>query len=449
LANATLERIEQRIPKELRPHRSDGRLPQVRRFEQSTDEARFVADEIAKLLKNGIPGREIAVLYRVHHLSDELQMELARRGIPCDVRSGTRFVERSHVKDVVAHLRAAFLPDDRLAWQRLLRTLPGVGPVGAGKFLSAMRAAPDPLTFAFSSAATAVLPKKARQEWLAIVRRLAAARNLLLVNDIVGAVTSVRRGGYDAAISARSADANARLLELDQLTRFAGGYSSAESFLADLSLTGRDAESTSQRVVLTSVHQSKGLEWDYLFVIGLGDGVFPLSRAVAEPGGENEERRLFYVAITRARERLYLSYSRSWRNSSWQASRFLKEFSTSLYERVMTQDEARSTVGYLRQDRQPWKMIPSNRPNYSSSRVGSVRPKNVFAETMRKTEQPRPAGKRLNLQVGERVRHAIFGLGTVSATNEARDGSRDLRVRFDAVGEKLLLEHVAPLERIL
>jgi DNA helicase-2/ATP-dependent DNA helicase PcrA len=312
-ANAAIRANVHQFEKLLRPIRSGGVKPWVVPCADATQQAQFVAQRVLELRDEGVPLHEIAVLYRAHYQSMELQMELTRRNIPFLITSGLRFFEQAHIKDVSCFLKLTLNPHDELAFKRIVRLLPGIGSKTADKLWQTFH----PLLVAGQSLPTAsdAVPAKARDDW----KRLAAVLNRLRRTERPRAAEMIERvleEFYAEYLKLRYANARAREDDLHQLAAFAMQFDSVEDFLSQLALlTNLEAEeaslpgSTEQEFLrLSTVHQAKGQEWRAVFVIGLCDGMFPLSRSLGRREAEEEERRLFYVAVTRAKDELYLSY---------------------------------------------------------------------------------------------------------------------------------------------
>ncbi len=351
LANASIACNVKGFEKELASVRADGPLPAAVPCRDVQQQAQFVAQRVLELRDEGLPLTEIAVLYRAHHHGMEIQFELARRGIPFVVRSGVRFFEAAHVKDVLAHLRFARNPGDELALKRALRLVPGVGSSTADAVWNALAArrrggsggvdelsAPDVASH---------VPPKGRPGFSRLAKLL---RNLSRppTADLPGeSIELVLAEGYEDYLEAEFDNADSRLEDLRQLAEYARGYEDTEAFLAEVSLlSDLSAETVSEggepdeKMVLSSVHQAKGLEWRAVFLVWLADGRFPSAQALRDRDGEEEERRLFYVACTRAKDELYLCFPlmaapRDRERVVMKASRFVEELpgEPALYEK--------------------------------------------------------------------------------------------------------------------
>src|SRR6266481_3169800 len=306
LANASIARNRKQFEKELRAHREGGVVPALVPLRDVHQQAEFVAQRL----------RELAVLYRAHAHSMELQMELARRGIPFIVRAGVRFFEQAHIKDVLAHLKFVQNPQDELSFKRIVKLVPGIGAASADALWAQveqwLRQGRDPRTQL--EALAQLVPPKARSG----LRILAAALQTLVAmrsqpSEMIRCI--LHEGGYGEALKQRYANAQARSDDVLQLADYALQAESLEQLLADLTLLDSlEAEDViegadpDEKLTLSSVHQAKGLEWRAVFLIWLADGRFPSAPALRAPDGEEEERRLFYVAVTRAKDELYLTY---------------------------------------------------------------------------------------------------------------------------------------------
>jgi ATP-dependent DNA helicase UvrD/PcrA len=316
LANASIACNRKQFQKELRAHREGGALPALVPLRDVQQQAEFVAQRILELREEGIPLREMAVLYRAHTHSMELQMELARRGIPFLVRAGVRFFEQAHIKDVLAHLKFIQNPQDELSFKRVVKLVPGVGAQSADALWAQveqwLRQGRDPRTQI--ETLTGLVPAKARSG----LRALGAALQTLVAmrsqpSEMIRCI--LHEGGYGEALKQRYANAQARHDDVLQLADYALQAESLEQLLADLTLLDSlEAEDVveggepDEKLTLSTVHQAKGLEWRAVFLIWLADGRFPSAPALRAPDGEEEERRLFYVAVTRAKDELYLAY---------------------------------------------------------------------------------------------------------------------------------------------
>lgn len=327
ISNAAIAQNTRQIPKDMQAaRRGQNILPAVFPAPDNRTEAGFVARRIETLLDAGVPGKDIAVLYRAHFHSMDVQMELARRQIPFRITSGLRFFEQAHVKDVVAFLRLLGNPLDEVAFRRIAGTFPRVGEATAGKLWQAWLSvvqpwlAEHPAEEAMQLPHSALLgklavPAAARAHWgdfLALMDSLHPEEGVLLPSELVHRVHTYlvpyMRTAYD--------NYEERAEDLFQMARTVGEEENLEAFLSQVALLSEvDQQATAGEedcVTLSTIHQAKGLEWKVVFIVFLGEGLFPHRRVLDSGSAEDleEETRLFYVALTRAQDQLYLSFPR-------------------------------------------------------------------------------------------------------------------------------------------
>lgn len=308
--NALISRSRERYSKQLWSDRTGGEPPWLVTVRDEHEQTRFVIDRILELHDEGTPLRDIAVLFRAGYLSADLEIELTNRRIPYEKWGGLKFLEAAHVKDILAFLRVIENPRDEVSWYRLLRLLPGVGEATARAAVELL-AAHDWQPMAIGAVRA---PSRARPALQALAALLDGMRRVN-VQSPSEAIRLVRQM-YDPIVKATYDDAPPRLADLDQLETIAAGYPDRSSFLAALALeppsntqdlaVGGDDESDA--LILSTVHSAKGKEWDAVFVIWAADGIFPMARTADKEDEVEEERRLLYVAMTRARDELYVTY---------------------------------------------------------------------------------------------------------------------------------------------
>jgi DNA helicase-2/ATP-dependent DNA helicase PcrA len=317
LANASIAFNVDQFPKELRASRDSGAMPAVVAVPDIPDQARFVAQRLLEWRDEGETLSDLAVLYRAHYQALELQIELTRRGIPYEIRSGTRFFEQRHVKDVLAFLRIVVNPKDEISWKRALKVFPRVGERSAAAVWEAIGNRPDPLaSFRERDGYKGIeLPRGSDRALAPFLRLLSRLESPSLRATPGEAIRAVVDDVYRDFARAKFPNGDARLDDLEQFAQFAGAFDSLPTFLEEVGLynelSGEDVvpgEPEDERVVLSSVHQAKGLEWSRVIVMGLSQGRFPSHRSAATDAGLEEERRLFYVAVTRAKNELALLY---------------------------------------------------------------------------------------------------------------------------------------------
>ena len=372
LANVSIASNRKQFPKTLRAAReSKGLPPALIAAHDADQQAAFIASRILELRDEGVPLEEIAVLYRSHYHSLELQLELTRRGIPYRVRSGVRFFEQAHIKDVVSYLRVIVNPKDELAWKRILRLIPQVGNATANRIWERLAYSPDPLALVRREDFQAA-PRRGVgwTEFLSLLESLVQDETR---NNPARQIELILTRGYEAHLANSYENAEARLEDLRQLALYSTRYNSTEEFLSELALLSTERYGAPQALAgedvvmggdedelltLTSVHQAKGLEWRAVFIIWAADGKFPSPRSLRDAEGEEEERRLWYVALTRAAEQLYITYPLMITDYSRQTiiqkpSRFVTEVPPELYDIWTLEEEYVQAIAASSEDNEP------------------------------------------------------------------------------------------------
>ena len=349
VANAAITANVRQFAKALTPARKSGLKPALVQCHDAGQQAAFVAQRAMELQEEGTSLNQIAVLYRSHFHALELQLELTRRQIPFSITSGIRFFEQAHIKDATAYLKFVANPRDEVSFKRLVQLLPGVATKGADKlwrhfseeFAATLKRAGDaggiaaatapgpaaatadtgtpaerrikwPIAAALQDAIAAV-PKRALTDWAQFAATISQLEDESVRQNAAKMLRLVLDAGYKEYLQETYDNFERRLNDLQELGEFAVQFGSVDEFLTQLSLlTNVEAEENpkddTERIRLSTIHQAKGLEFDVVFVIMLCDGLFPSGRSTESPDGEEEERRLFYVSITRAKNELYLSY---------------------------------------------------------------------------------------------------------------------------------------------
>ncbi|HET6888008.1 MAG TPA: UvrD-helicase domain-containing protein [Candidatus Udaeobacter sp.] len=383
VANAAIAANVHQFRKHLSATReSEALKPALVALNDGAEQAQFVAQRILELRDENVDLNDIAVLYRAHYHAVELQLELSRRGIPYQITSGIRFFEQAHIKDVTAFIRFVANPRDEVAFKRMAKLLPGIGNrtaenlwqkwaadvVAAGadrgsekESAAAVAAGVDPAAgttstpagvsdppqadYSFGERLLAMnVPVKSKKAWEQLAHTLDEIAPAGQPNMPSEMVTSVVEAIYDDYAKANFTNYELRREDLNQLAIFARQFKDVHEFLSQLALISNvDAEAAStqisdkEAVNLSSVHQAKGLEFHTVFVIWLTDGMFPSNRSLDTRDALEEERRLFYVAITRARDELYLTYPQMRLSGGYgdvfqRPSRFLQEIPNELVE---------------------------------------------------------------------------------------------------------------------
>ncbi len=469
-ANSVISHNSARKPKDLWTESGNGDLITKFQGEDEGDEAQWISRELTRLHDVGDRRwSDMAIFYRTNAQSRVLEEQLLRTGIPYKVVGGTRFYDRREIKDAMAYLKAIVNQTDEVSVKRVLNVPKrGVGDQTVGRLDAFARS--HGLSFVDSLRRwdeAGVSPRSARgiESFLNLLDDL----NSELVDGPAKVLESIlERSGYLAELEAdRSVDNDSRIENLAELVGMAQDHDSVNDFLEHVSLVADtdqlpdSDDPTETGVLLMTLHAAKGLEFPVVFMSGMEEGIFPHMRALTDPAELEEERRLCYVGITRARERLYLSHA--WCRTLYGGtqynppSRFLTEIPKDLLE-----ESAASRTRESRRDRRAggWESTSwgsgdssgrgSGLGSFGSGSFGKGRPgtgssEGVFASARRVGPSPTKAHE-LNFKVGDDVRHNVWGEGVVLMVEGSGDKAEAV-VNFGSVGEKRLLLSWAPLER--
>jgi DNA helicase-2/ATP-dependent DNA helicase PcrA len=312
LANEIIQGAAEKFSKHLFTRKLDGPLPALVQAGGENTQSRFVAQKILELREEGVPLDEIAVLFRSSFHSFDLEIELSRRDLPFVKRGGFKFIETAHVKDLLAHLRVIENPLDAVSWNRILLLVEGVGPKKAremiASFLKPDRADRRPADLLREGSGRSSRGLKDLARVLDETARAGTMTPAEQINEVYGYYLPILKEQYD--------DYPKRMRDLEHLYTMAERYPRLEEFLADLALEPPDEsvadieapDRDDERLILSTIHSAKGLEWQCVFVIWTVDGRFPSAYSFVNEEELEEERRLFYVAVTRAKQHLYLTY---------------------------------------------------------------------------------------------------------------------------------------------
>ncbi len=304
-ANGVIGLAKERFTKNLWTDRTSARKPQLVAVRDETDQARYIVECVLANREEGALLKHQAVLFRTSSHSGPLEIELTRRNIPFVKFGGLKFLDAAHVKDMLALLRFVENPRDRVAGFRILHLLPGVGPASAQRVLDRMAESPDPI----ASLCSLPSPPRAGADWTAFIHTVENLRYSEWPADLERA-----RLWYEPHLDRIHEDAEARRGDLIQLEQIASGYASRERFLTELTLDPPDATSDQAGVplldedylILSTIHSAKGQEWKSVFVLNVVDGCMPSDLGAGTSAELEEERRLLYVAMTRAKDDLHL-----------------------------------------------------------------------------------------------------------------------------------------------
>jgi len=345
--NAVLNSNNVVFPKKLFSTIEDGELPVRIDTETLHQQAAFVCQHILNLREEGVSLSQIAVLFRSAYHSNELEIVLSRSNIPFEKHGGIRFIEAAHIKDLLAFLRIRFNPRDHISWQRTLLQIEGVGPGAVRDLQSAMGDLDDPLE-------ALILPAFTKRKYGKALKRLYEHQKEIpsTIDHPVPEALETAIRWVEPLIERNYDDWNRRVMDFEALRTMAVHFSQMESFLSELSLDPPDKtadhappDPDEECVVLSTIHSAKGLEFHSVFIINLSEGYFPAPYAGNKPEGLEEERRLFYVACTRAEKNLFLLSPRAWDRGqdflvdTADVSRFLEDIPPDLYEEWELEEE--------------------------------------------------------------------------------------------------------------
>lgn len=421
LTNALMEQAEEKYTKCLFTERRGGAQPTVVDARTEPEQAMFVCRAIKEQLHQGRTLKDVAVLFRAGYHSFELEVELARQGIPFVKYGGFKFMESAHIKDLLAHLRVIMNRDDSVSWGRILRLIKNIGQGRSQAIVSWMRdnRAAASQVHEWPGAGKADAGLKALGDLLVEL----TAKNLKPERAIELAI-----GYYEPILREKFDDFPRRQKDLEQLLPMASRYQKLRSFLDDLaleppsSLAEMNPDQRGECLTLSTVHSAKGLEWSVVFIIWASEGYFPSARATQSEDGLEEERRLMYVAATRAKDHLILCYPGQetgfgWSSGSNAFSRGLSSFIQALPQGLF---EFRS-MGAAERVRWPSVAEPAS-------------------DAVQERAPESPAG----LRAGDRVKHPAFGHGVISKLVD----KEKVEVLFRDFGRKLLHLGYTSLEKI-
>jgi len=451
-ANAVIANNAARKPKELWTESGAGQLIVRYHADDEVDEAQWIGHEISRLHDEGERWGDTAVFYRTNAMSRVVEEQLFRIGVPYKVVGGTRFYDRREIKDALAYVKAIVNPTDEVSLKRVLNVPKrGIGDSTIARLDVWARGRGVPFIDALRHAEGAGVTGRA-------VRGIA---DFLTLRDTLGALAIegdnpstllqaiLDRSGYLAELHAEhSVESEGRLENLSELVGVAQDFETIAEFLEQVSLVADTDElpegADDSAVVLMTLHAAKGLEFPNVFLVGMEDGVFPHLRSLGEPRELEEERRLAYVGITRARQRLYLTnawcrmlYGSTQYNPE---SRFLAEIPGQLLKHAEGSRDTRT--------RQQGTSYGSGRSSWGDRGSAVDRNRDEIVERALRPTPPSPTGaEALGLRVGDDVRHAKYGEGVIVDIQGAADKA-EATVRFPEVGEKIFLLSWTPLEKL-
>ena len=454
-ANSVIANNRNRKGKHLWTDKNGGEKIVVYSAKNEQDEARFVAESILDNMNKGYKESDFAVIYRMNAQSNAVENVFARSGIRYRVYGGLKFFDRKEIKDVLSYLNLINNPKDNIALMRIINepkrsigatTVSKVNELSlqtGSNMLEIMRYANH--YESLKSSASKLMQFTAMIDELSVYADEAELHNLFekVLEDT----------GYMAALKSLGEEGADRIENVNELLSNIVNYerenenASLSGFLEEISLItdmDREEEDDNQRVSLMTMHTAKGLEYPVVYIIGVEEGIFPGNQSIFAGEAEiEEERRLAYVGITRAKERLFISnaYQRMLfgRTERMRESRFIGEINRELIERKMSNEM--QSYGYGSYNNS------YNRNNYGDTKVSYYEPKKPASTPIARSSSFGPTQNKTNYSVGERVKHKTFGEGMItSVTNMGNDSM--LEIAFDSVGTKKVMANFARLEKI-
>ena len=452
-ANAVIHHNQTRKDKTLWTENDSGSILHIYKADNEYDECRFVAEKILELEKQGKTRNQMAVLYRTNAQSRAVEDQMVKRGIPYRLFGGVRFYERKEIRDILSYLKVLANPADTIALRRIINVPKrGIGETSLDK-LAAFADENGLSLYGALSRLDEITTLKTRvakfKDFYGLFEQLRADADGLSVSELIDAI--VKRTGYLQLLMAEGTDdALNRIQNIDEFVNKAAEYDKAnpegklEGFLEEVALVADidSYEEGEETVALMTLHSAKGLEFPYVFIIGMEEGIFPGFRAVMY-GGEKEieeERRLCYVGITRAKEELYLTHAKSRMQHGITQynppSRFLKEIPVDLVDMPTRQisDMAKK-----------YDAMTQNKPALGRKNV--LPPTAKFGGVGMKKEMPAPKDFKLSYGVGDKVRAPKYGIGTVVSINNG-GADFEVTVSFGAKGTKKFMARLSKLIKV-
>ena len=465
-ANSVIRNNSQRKGKELWTDASDGEKVEIRLCDDEVSEAAFVAQELMKHNKQGIPFSAHAVLYRTNAQSNAFETYFMRTGVPYKIVGALRFYDRAEIKDVMSYMAIVSQPSDDLRLKRIINrpsrklgstTVDNIEQIASGLGISMMEVMANASDFPSLSRA---LP--AIRGFMDMYRRLCDAYAELGLGDFTDRMLDIT--GYREMLSEPGRENEARLENVNEFLSTVRLYENDNpegdlaAFLEELALYSNmdDYDEDADRVSLMTIHSAKGLEFDYVYLAGMEEGIFPSERSSRE-GDIEEERRLAYVGMTRARKELHMThagirmlYGYSRRN---RASRFLDEVD----RRYVTEVGEERKKNYLDRDYARANAFGSFYADHNGSDTAGHRGQPAGQRMQNRPEELRShistvplrnsASEEVTYAPGDLVEHRMFGRGTViSVTKVGNDSLID--IRFDRVGRKKAMAKYAPMKKL-
>jgi DNA helicase-2/ATP-dependent DNA helicase PcrA len=356
LANDSIKHNKNQFKKKMKPTRPEGLIPYQVNVGSDDDQARFIANQVLKLRDDGFKLNEIAVLYRAASHSIRIEVELQAKKIPYEVRAGVSFFERAHIKDLLAHLKVIENPYDEVSWSRILGIVEGIGQTSNKKIRNLILTTDNPLgTLLKKGIYTSKLTGIPKVGVKNLMNHITSIADVTSKDDPATIINRITKSLEDYILTKYN-NPDQRIEDLNQLAIYAQKFATIQNFLENLSLNRSTIESKSVMLgsqqedepplVLSTIHRAKGLEWRAVFIPMLCEDLFPTSRVVGDDDAYEEERRVFYVAVTRAKDQLYLitpSFVQTFgRYQTSRLSQFVDELNPEVYTTSSVQFKPKS-----------------------------------------------------------------------------------------------------------
>lgn len=362
LANNSIIHNEKQFKKAMRATRKKGILPFQINLGDDKEQARFITSQILKLRSDGISLDEIAILVRAGFHTLRIELELKAKNIPYEVRAGVAFFEKAHIKDLIAHLRIIENPHDEISWTRVFSIIQGIGSASGTKIFEAISKVESPINtlknkiFYAEKLKGSKIPKEGIKNTISHVKNFEGLTPDDPPSEVIMKLTSI----LEDYIKAKYDNWQDRLDDLNQLSIYANNFPTIRKFLENLSLNLSNLESKTVSVgdkneeerplILSTIHRAKGLEWRVVFIPMLCEDFFPSSRVKGDPEGLEEERRVFYVAVTRTKDQLFLispSMIQGQRGyQTLRSSPFILELNPEVYKRSKVQFRRKKGINH-------------------------------------------------------------------------------------------------------
>jgi DNA helicase-2/ATP-dependent DNA helicase PcrA len=446
LANKVIKNNPSRKDKNLWTDNHEGETIAYEELPDAEDEALFVVNKIDELIKEGYKPSDCAILYRTNAQSRSFEESFIRKAIPYKIVGGLKFYDRKEIKDIVAYLKVIENPVDNISLKRIINTpRRGIGDATIQKLEEFAEQTNDSIYGALLSLEHVNLSSRAKnslQPFIAMMNNLMAKKEIMGIQEFIEDV--INSSGYVRDLEKEDTiESQTRLENIKEFISVAIDFEARmgditmEEFLANIALLS-DVDKTSDStnvVTMMTIHSAKGLEFPVVFMVGMEDGLFPTFRALDSESDLEEERRLCYVAVTRAERLLYITSAKIrtiyGKTNYTLPSRFIAEMGEAIEKSPKNNEKEQLVAVKDYRTQKETKIIP-----------GTPRPFSIQAPSRAMSE----ASSKLDLTLGDKVRHKKWGIGTVVQIKDKEGGDKELVITFEQEGLKRLLQSIAPIE---